>query len=191
MNMIDSGQKGDHTSYATSFGESNIIVSASYVTVSVGEASHVVTAHMHQKAKEVTMTLNDKEILLAILEEISKSMTGAQSTKHWAENAVWFDIPPFASKGIPPALRKFDEAFGQLKSIDVEIMETEIFINGNMGVVCSIQRWSMEMKSGETPPPLFVRQTNCFEKQNGEWKIIHEHSSIPSAPGWEGTFITH
>ena len=28
--------------------------------------------------------------------------------KHWAKDALWFDIPPFASRGIPPAIKMFD-----------------------------------------------------------------------------------
>ena len=134
--------------------------------------------------------MKDKEILLAILGEISKSMTGAQSTKHWTDKTIWFDIPPFASKGIKSACKVFDEAFGQLKSINVEFLETETFLNGDMGVVCSVQRWNMVTKDGTVNPPVLVRQTNCFEKQNGEWKVIHEHSSIPSSPGWDGRIIS-
>ena len=47
----------------------------------------------------------DKEALVAIVKEMSESMTGAQSTKHWAKDALWFDIPAFASRGIQPALK--------------------------------------------------------------------------------------
>jgi hypothetical protein len=43
----------------------------------------------------------DEEIIISIVKEMTESMTGAQSTRHWAEDALWFDIPPFASRGIP------------------------------------------------------------------------------------------
>jgi hypothetical protein len=33
-----------------------------------------------------------KETLFSIVKEMSESMTGAQSTRHWAEDALWFDI---------------------------------------------------------------------------------------------------
>jgi hypothetical protein len=46
----------------------------------------------------------DKETLVSIVKGMTESMTGAQSTRHWAEDALWFDIPPFASRGIQPAL---------------------------------------------------------------------------------------
>jgi ketosteroid isomerase-like protein len=132
----------------------------------------------------------DKAILLSILEEISKSMTGAQSTKHWTDETIWFDIPPFASKGIKSACKKFDEDFSSLKSIDVEILQTETFINGDMGVICSVQRWNIVQKDDTVNPPMLLRQTDCFERQNGEWKVIHEHISMPAAPGWDGMIIS-
>ncbi len=44
----------------------------------------------------------DKNALLAIVKEMTESFTGAQSTRHWAEDALWFDIPPFASRGVQP-----------------------------------------------------------------------------------------
>lgn len=135
-------------------------------------------------------TQKDKEILISIVEEISRSMTGAQSTKHWADNTLWFDIPPFASRGIKPAYKAFDSAFGQLKSCEVEILETEIFLNVDMGVVCTVQRWNTVAKDGTVNPPMLVRQTNCFERQNGQWKVIHEHSSIPSSSDWNGKIVT-
>lgn len=139
-------------------------------------------------------TEKDKDIMISIVEEIAKSMTGAQSTKHQAENVFWFDVAPFASRGVKPAYEEFDKAFGQLKSCDVEILETETFINGDMGVVCSVQRWKTVGKDGTVNPPMLIRQTDCFEKQNGEWKVIHEHSSIPAsppeAPAQDGKIVT-
>ena len=42
----------------------------------------------------------DKETLISIVKEMTESMTGAQSTRHWAEDALWFDIPPFRPKGV-------------------------------------------------------------------------------------------
>lgn len=40
----------------------------------------------------------DKETLVSIVKEMTESMTGAQSTRHWADDALWFDIPPFATE---------------------------------------------------------------------------------------------
>jgi ketosteroid isomerase-like protein len=131
----------------------------------------------------------DKEILVSIIEEMSQSMTGAQSTKYWTSDALWFDIAPFASKGVKPACEFFDNAFGQLQSIKVDMVEIETTVNGNIGIVCSVQKWNIISKDGSVKDPMFVRQTDCFEKQAGQWKIIHEHSSVSSPAGWNGKIV--
>ena len=48
------------------------------------------------KTKSKDNTAKDEKTLIAIVKEMAESMTGAQSTRHWAEDALWFDIPPFA-----------------------------------------------------------------------------------------------
>ena len=131
----------------------------------------------------------DKEALVAIVKEMSESMTGAQSTKHWAEDALWFDIPPFASRGVQPALKMFDRVFGSFQSCKVDILETDIVVNGNMGIVCTIQRVNVVLKNGATKL-LLARQTDCFEKRDDTWQLIHQHASVPSGGEWDGKVIT-
>ena len=65
----------------------------------------------------------DKEVLTSIVKEMAESMTGEQSTKHWAEDVLWFDIPAFASRGIQPALKMFDRVFNGFSSCDIDILE--------------------------------------------------------------------
>ena len=131
----------------------------------------------------------DREILTSIVKEMTESMTGAQSTKHWAEDALWFDIPPFASRGIQPALKMFDRVFSGFKSCKIDILEEDVAINGDMGIVCTIQKVNIVLKSGETKQAL-VRQTDCFERRGGKWQLIHEHASFPAGGEWDGKIIT-
>ena len=131
----------------------------------------------------------DKEALVAIVKEMSESMTGAQSTKHWAEDALWFDIPAFASRGVFPALRFFDKVFANFESCRVDFLETDAVVNGNMGVVCTIQRVNVVLKSGATKV-LLARETDCFEKRGGKWQLIHQHASVPSGGEWDGKITT-
>jgi hypothetical protein len=37
---------------------------------------------------------------------------------------------------------------------------------------------------------LVVRETDCFERRNGEWKLIHQHASVPSGGEWDGKVTT-
>jgi len=131
----------------------------------------------------------DEEVLFSIVEEMADSMTGEQSTRHWAKDALWFDIPAFASKGVKPAKAMFDKVFDSFLSCKVDILEKEITVNGNMGIVCTIQSVNIELKNGDKKSSL-VRQTDCFEKRNDEWQLIHEHASFPAGGGWDGKIIT-
>jgi ketosteroid isomerase-like protein len=130
----------------------------------------------------------DKADLISIVKEMTESTTGAQSTKHWSEDALWFDIPPFASKGIAPAIKMFDNVFKNFKSIKIDILETEVILSDNMGVVCTIQKVAIIFQNdiGKT---LLVRETDCFKKINDNWVLVHQHASVPSGGEWDGKII--
>lgn len=131
----------------------------------------------------------DKEALVAIVKEMSESMTGAQSTRHWAKDALWFDIPAFASRGVAPASRFFDKVFAGFQSCKVDFLEMDTVVGSTMGVVCSIQRVNVLFKNG-TAKTMVVRETDCFEKRDGEWQLIHQHASLPAGGEWEGKIVT-
>ena len=136
-----------------------------------------------------TSTEKDKEAIVSIVKEMSESMTGAQSTKHWAEDALWFDTPAFASRGLQPAVEMFDRVFGSFRSCRVDILETEVFLNGHMGIVCTIQRINIVFKTGDKKS-LLVRETDCFEKRASKWELIHQHASVPAGGEWDGKIVT-
>jgi ketosteroid isomerase-like protein len=142
-----------------------------------------------QKSMEAKMVEKDREIIISIVKEMAESMTGAQSTRHWAADVLWFDIPAFASKGIQPALKMFDSVFSNFNSCKVEILEMDVMLNGNMGIVCTVQKVNIVLKNGATRL-VVARQTDCFEKRDNEWQLIHQHASVPSGGDWDGKIIT-
>ena len=128
--------------------------------------------------------MNDKQIVENIVKEIAKSFSGAESTKNWTKETIWFDAAPYASIGAEKAKKVFDEAFGNLKSCDVTILDMRTFINENSALVCSVQKWDTVNKDGSVNPPFMMRQTDYLEKRDGEWKVLHEHTS--TAQDWDG-----
>jgi ketosteroid isomerase-like protein len=131
----------------------------------------------------------EKEAIMSIVKEMADSMTGAQSTRHWAEDALWFDIPAFASRGIAPALKFFDKVFGSFESCKVTLLEKDVFVNGHMGVACTVQRVNVVLKNGAAKT-MVVRETDCFEKRDGAWQLIHQHASVPTGGEWDGKIVT-
>ena len=130
----------------------------------------------------------DKEVLIAIVKEMTESSTGAQSTKHWADDALWYDIPPFASKGIKPAIKMFDSVFKNFKSCKIIILEKEVILTEDMGIVCTIQKVEITLQN-DSKKAMFVRETDCFKKMKGGWKLVHQHASVPSGGEWDGKII--
>jgi ketosteroid isomerase-like protein len=116
-------------------------------------------------------------------------MSGAQSTRYWAEDALWFDIPAFASRGVQPALRMFDSVFSNFSACKGDILEMDVMMNGDMGIVCTVQRVTITLKTGASKVVL-VRETDCFEKRDDKWRLIHQHASVPSGGDWDGKIIT-
>ena len=131
----------------------------------------------------------DKKIILSIVKEMTESFTGAQSTKYWIDDALWFDIPPFASKGIKPAVKMFDKAFGSMKTCKVTVLETEITLINEVGIVCTIQKVEVVFKN-DTNKTMLVRETDCFKKVDDSWKLFHQHASVPAGGEWNGEIVS-
>jgi len=136
-----------------------------------------------------TTTEQDREAIVSIVHEMAESMSGAQSTRHWASDVLWFDIPPFASRGVAPARKLFDDTFGKFESCKVDILALDARVNGDMGIVCTVQSTDIVLKGGATRH-VMARQTDCFERRDGGWVLVHQHASVPSGGEWDGTITT-
>jgi ketosteroid isomerase-like protein len=131
----------------------------------------------------------DKDVLIRIVREMTESTTGAQSTKHWANDALWFDIPAFASKGIEPAVKMFDSVFKAFKSCKITIPNTGVILGDDMGIVCTVQKVEILFQN-DISKTLLVREKDCFKKANDSWLLVHQHASVPSGGEWDGNIIT-
>lgn len=129
--------------------------------------------------------MDDKQAIENIIRNIAASFSGADSTKDWTEETIWFDASPYACVGASKAAKMFDSAFANLTSCKVEILQMKTRVHGDSALVCSVQRWDTVNRDGSTNPPFMMRQTNYLEKHGGEWKVLHEHTS--AAAGWDGT----
>jgi len=130
----------------------------------------------------------DKADLITIVREMTESASGIESTKHWAKDALWFDIPPFASKGIAPAIKMFDSVFKSFKSCKIIILNTEVIISNELGVVCTVQKAEIVFQN-DISKTLFIRETDCFKKLNDNWQLFHQHASVPTGE-WDGKIIS-
>jgi hypothetical protein len=58
-----------------------------------------------------------------------------------------------------------------------------------MGIVCTVQSTNIVLKSGATKH-VVARQTDCFERRESGWELIHQHASVPAGGQWDGKITT-
>jgi len=72
---------------------------------------------------------------------------------------------------------------------EVEILELDATVNGDMGIVCTVQSTNIVLKGGATRH-VMARQTDCFEWRENGWVLIHQHASVPAGGEWDGKITT-
>ena len=127
----------------------------------------------------------DKEMLVSIVKEMTESMTGAQSTRHWAEDALWFDIPPFASRGIQPALKFFEvplpkviSAISERSEGQKSFPEKEIRASSPLRPACGLVRAEAQRESRD---PAEYRERAAPDGGKGSDPAVPSHATARSS----------
>jgi ketosteroid isomerase-like protein len=127
---------------------------------------------------------SDKQLIIALEHGLieatnTKNVNGMMSYYDGTDRLIIFDaIPPLKYSGTE-AWRKNLEGFVAAYNPGIlEITELQIVNDGKIGYAHSIQHFTGTDKSGKKVEMAF-RVTDCLEKENGKWKIVHEHNSMP------------
>jgi ketosteroid isomerase-like protein len=62
---------------------------------------------------------------------------------------------------------------------DLEPRNFELTIDGDHAFGHGYLRLSGQKKGADHPISFWMRATMCFERINGTWRIVHEHTSVP------------
>lgn len=126
--------------------------------------------------------LQDKAAILDVI----NSMTKARYAKDvralagpYSDNAAIFSLaPPLIHRGIHLAETQawFDTWDGP---IEIETRDFEITVAGDTAFCHGYMRLAGNKKGVEPRVSFWMRETLCFAREEDEWKIIHEHTSVP------------
>ncbi len=122
----------------------------------------------------------DRQTLTAIVEDMAKAQTADQIMRHWADDVVWFDLTAHALRGYAAVHAEFSEQFDRLASCEAKILQTDCWVNGDLGIVATVQDFHAVTKEPGPDHQLKTRQTDCFERRDGRWLLVHQHISMPS-----------
>jgi uncharacterized protein (TIGR02246 family) len=93
---------------------------------------------------------------------------------------LMFDVPPpFLSRGLDAYMATWDTFFAwQAKPVQFELRDVAITAGNDVAFATAIGR-CCDLTSG-IATPLDFRLTMGFRRQDGKWRIVHEHHSLPS-----------
>jgi uncharacterized protein (TIGR02246 family) len=98
-----------------------------------------------------------------------------------AADAVSFDIvPPLRYVGTEAYRKPWVETFENFVGpIEVELRDVDITVGADLAFSRSLNRMVGTMRTGERVD-LWYRWTACFQKRDGRWLIVHDHTSAPT-----------
>jgi ketosteroid isomerase-like protein len=99
----------------------------------------------------------------------------------FAPDLVSYDIvPPLEHLGAEAKWQNWIDVFTTYqKPIDYEVRELSVVVDGDLGVVHSLNRIKGTMVNGLTNE-YWLRWTACFRRIDGDWLIAHDHVSVPT-----------
>jgi ketosteroid isomerase-like protein len=130
------------------------------------------------------MMKDDEAGIRALIDERTAAMRARDSARAMAtlaDDIVAFELAPPLALG-PEAAR--DEAglaawlAGWEGPVGIEIRDLHIEAGGDVGWCRSLNRLHGTLKDGRQVD-MWMRSTLAFRREDGAWKIVHGHSSLP------------
>jgi ketosteroid isomerase-like protein len=109
----------------------------------------------------------------------NKDMPGIRADHH--PDILMFDVPPpFLSRGIDAYMATWPKFLNwSTRAMRFEFSDIEIVAGRDVAFATAVGHCNGSENSGE-PAELLFRLTMGFRKQNGRWRIVHEHHSVPA-----------
>jgi ketosteroid isomerase-like protein len=138
-----------------------------------------------------TSTTTDEDTIL----ELHHGFVEANKTGDWAyleahmapgpEGFRWYNLNKSIYVGMDHIVRlwKFLVALGG--SAVIPITEEQVHVNGDMALVTYLMQFDADFGAMGSVSQA-TRSTEVWERQDGEWKMVHFHCSEHEPGGWEG-----
>ncbi|MDB6170778.1 MAG: hypothetical protein JWL59_89 [Chthoniobacteraceae bacterium] len=104
-------------------------------------------------------------------------------TANYSSDIVFFDVvPPFQTTGVEGYREKFGGFFPYLPArIETEQRDLKIKVSGDLAFAHCLTR-IVNAETREAATCGWVRATVCYQRQEGQWRVVHEHVSVPFDP---------
>jgi PhnB protein len=136
---------------------------------------------MSTATPSIPVSKDEAEIL-----DLVGSMLNANHNKNaaafaapFAPDAAVFNLaPPLAHHGIDlEEKRAWYDSWAT--PVDLESRDLKVTVSGGLAFCHGFLRMTGTKKGAEGPVSFWMRETLCIERIGAEWKIVHEHTSVP------------
>ena len=102
---------------------------------------------------------------------------------HYAPEVRFFDaVPPYQHRGAAAYRATWEAMFPYLpKRLGSELREVNITVSGDLAMMHGLHRL-VDEEWKESATCGWVRVTVGYQRQQGVWRVIHEHVSVPFDP---------
>jgi ketosteroid isomerase-like protein len=118
-------------------------------------------------------------LLIGSIETAHHNKDAAAIVAPYAPNAVICDLaPPLFHLGLNLQTKAAWLA-GWDGPIDRQSRDLQITVSGDFAFCHGFYHLSGTPKAAGRPVSFWMRATVCLQRQDGDWKIVHEHTSVP------------
>ena len=112
----------------------------------------------------------------------AKDVNGVMSMYAPGDELVAYDIvPPLQFKGAEAYDKDYQSFFAQFDGpIHVDLADGHIEAGNDVAFAYGLERLTGTLKDGGTPVDMWIRYTEGLKRINGQWKVVHEHISVPA-----------
>ena len=125
---------------------------------------------------------DDEQAITRVEHKLADATTAAEALKYYdsGEGVTVFDIygPPREYTGQKAIRADLEKGFAGIKDLKDTFTELKVETDGKFGYARSVQHFTAKTADGK-PVDITFRQTDVLKKENGQWKIIHQHISVP------------
>jgi ketosteroid isomerase-like protein len=123
---------------------------------------------------------NAESEITGVMEAISQGLRNkdaAAIVAQYTPDALLFDLaPPLAHRIDKSQLEQWLDTWDG--PVSQQLRDMKIIVRGDFAFAYGFVHVSARTKSGEDAA-WWMRATSCLARQNGRWKIVHEHTSVP------------
>lgn len=124
----------------------------------------------------------DEPAVLAVIDTMREALFAKDPHKFvsaFAADAVVFNLaPPLLHHGVDRAEKQawFDS---WSTSLELEPRDFKVTVSGDYAFAYGFLRLAGTKKGADGAVNFWMRETVCLHKEQGEWSIVHEHTSVP------------